>query len=136
MKGHEKLRYRPEHYLEAIHQLGEEATLTNIAKTMGVKPSTAKKMLEQLQAEGFVEYRGRRGVFLTEKGLSRVAQLDRVHRALADFFKAIGVEEELAESEAEKLEHVISPEVVEKVEKAAALIKLLKDLICNVAKEG
>ncbi|MEM1598607.1 MAG: metal-dependent transcriptional regulator [Pyrobaculum sp.] len=128
MKGHEKLRYRPEHYLEAIRQLGEGATLTNIAKALGVKPSTAKKMLEQLQAEGFVEYRGRRGVVLTEKGLSKVAQLDRVHRALAEFFKAVGVDEELAEAEAEKLEHVISPEVVEKIEKVTALLKLLREL--------
>lgn len=128
MRGHERLRYRPEHYLEVVYQLGEEATLSNVAKALGVRPSTAKKMLDYLQSQGLVEYRGRGGVFLTDRGRARAEQLDRMHKALAEFFKTIGVGEELAEAEAEKLEHVVSPEVVEKIEKATALLKLLRDM--------
>ncbi|MGB9706352.1 MAG: iron dependent repressor, metal binding and dimerization domain protein [Pyrobaculum sp.] len=40
----------------------------------------------------------------------------------------MGVEEELAESEAEKLEHVIDPRVVERLAAVAQLLKSLKAL--------
>ncbi|MGC9050243.1 metal-dependent transcriptional regulator [Pyrobaculum sp.] len=126
--GHELLRYRPEHYLEALHQLGGRASLSALAREVGVKPSTARKMVLYLQAEGLVEYRGRGGVLLTEAGRARVEYLDKIHSSLADFFKTIGVEEELAESEAEKLEHVIDPRVVERLAAVAQLLKSLKAL--------
>jgi len=133
VKGHEYLRYRPEHYLEAIHQLGPQATLTNVSKALGVKPSTARKMLLALERQGLVKYQGRGGITLTEEGLRRIRELDEVHRALAEFFKAIGVEEDLAEAEAEKLEHVIDRRVVEKIVKAAALLKALREFACPPA---
>ncbi len=128
MEGHEIIRYRAEHYLETIHKLGPNATLTNIAKTLGVKPSTARKMLFYLQKRGLVEYGGRSGVRLTEEGIKRVENLNYVHRTLAEFFKSIGVEEKLAESEAEKLEHVIDKQIVEKIEAVTALVNALKKI--------
>lgn len=128
--GHELLRYRPEHYLEALQQLGGRASLTALARVVGVKPSTARKMVLYLQAEGLVEYRGRGGVLLTEAGRTRVEYLGKIHRSLADFFRAIGVDDELAESEAEKLEHLIDPRVVERLAAVAQLLKGLK-MLCG-----
>lgn len=126
--GHELLRYRPEHYLEALYQLGDGASLSKLAKAVGVKPSTARKMILYLQGEGLVVYKGRRGIWLTDAGRARVEYLNRVHKALAEFFKIIGVEEDLAESEAEKLEHLIDPRVVERLIAVADLLRGLTAL--------
>ncbi|MFN7105090.1 MAG: metal-dependent transcriptional regulator [Pyrobaculum sp.] len=124
-EGHEVVRYRAEHYLEAIYQLGSNATLSNIAKALGVKPSTARKMLFYLQQQGLVKYGGRKGVLLTAEGVRRVESLNYIHKTLAQFFKAIGVEEKVAEAEAEKLEHLIDRRVVEKIEHVTNLVKAL-----------
>ncbi|MFN3803511.1 MAG: metal-dependent transcriptional regulator [Pyrobaculum sp.] len=125
MGGHEVVRYRAEHYLEAIYQLGPNATLSKIAKTLGVRPSTARKMIFYLQELGLVKYGGRKGVFLTDEGMRRVESLNYVHKTLAQFFKAIGVEEKIAETEAEKLEHLIDRRVVERIEHVTNLVKAL-----------
>lgn len=127
-EGHRVVRVRAEHYLEAVYQLGEGATLSRIAEALGVKPSTARKMIFQLERQGLVEYRGRRGVRLTESGRRKVEELNYVHRTLAEFFKAIGVEESLAEAEAEKLEHLIDRRVVERLGYVTQLLRALSSL--------
>ncbi|ACB39285.1 iron-dependent repressor [Pyrobaculum neutrophilum] len=59
MRGHGPLRVRREHYLEAIYILGEGASLSRVAGMLGVKPSSALKVVRELEAEGLVVYRGR-----------------------------------------------------------------------------
>jgi DtxR family Mn-dependent transcriptional regulator len=129
--AHSTARVRWEHYLEAIYQLEPAATLTKIAETLGVKPSTARKMIVQLQSQGLVEYMGREGVRLTEKGRKKIEELNYIHKTLAEFFKTIGVDEQLAETEAEKLEHLIDKRVVEKIRQATHLIQAITTICQN-----
>nr|KJR74113.1 MAG: DNA-binding protein [Thermoproteus sp. AZ2] len=127
-RGHAVKDVRPEHYLEAVYLLSRGAgrtTLSEVAEAVGVKPSSAHKMLRRLAEEGLVEYKGREGVALTQKGAEYVENMNKAHRALAEFFKLIGVEEGLAEAEAEKLEHVVDPRVVEKIAELTTALKSL-----------
>jgi DtxR family Mn-dependent transcriptional regulator len=66
--AHAPLRVRKEHYLEAIYSLGDGVTLSRLARSLGVKPSSALKVVRELEAERFVTYGGRMGLRLTEAG--------------------------------------------------------------------
>ncbi|CCC81570.1 metal-dependent transcriptional regulator [Thermoproteus tenax] len=129
-KGHEIKDVRPEHYLEAIYELSSRGrvTLSDLARMLGVKPSSAQKMVKRLEEQGLVVYKGRGGITITERGLDVIAALERSHKTLAEFFKLIGVEEELAEVEAEKLEHLIDPRVVERISYLVHSLRYLKKL--------
>lgn len=126
-QGHSVKDVRPEHYIEAIYLLSRsgKASLSGVAEVLGVRPSSAHKMIKRLVEEGYATYRGRDGVELTERGLAEVERMNRAHRALAEFFKLLGVEEGLAEVEAEKLEHVVDPAVVERIEELTAALRAL-----------
>jgi hypothetical protein len=43
--AHAPLRVRKEHYLEAIYSLGDGVTLSRLARSLGVKPSSALKVV-------------------------------------------------------------------------------------------
>ncbi len=58
--AHAPLRVMKEHYHEAIYSLGDGATLSRLARSLGVKPSSASKVVQELEAEGLVTYGGRR----------------------------------------------------------------------------
>ncbi len=130
-RGHEMKDVRPEHYLEAIYALSKEgkATLSALADALGVKPSSAHKMLRRLDEEGYIIYKGRGGIEITERGLALLDALNRSHKVLAEFFKLIGVDEDLAEAEAEKLEHLMNPKVVERIADLTEALKSLKGVL-------
>jgi DtxR family Mn-dependent transcriptional regulator len=130
-RGHEMKDVRPEHYLEAIYVLSRSGrvTLSALAEALGVKPSSAQKMLRRLDELGYITYKGREGIEITERGLAVLEGLDRAHKTLAEFFRLIGVDDELAEIEAEKLEHVMDPRVVERIAKLAEALKRLSEAL-------
>lgn len=130
-RGHEVKDVRPEHYLEAIYVLSRSGrvTLSALAEALGVKPSSAQKMLRRLDELGYITYKGREGIEITERGLAVLEGLDRAHKTLAEFFRLIGVDDELAEIEAEKLEHVMDPRVVERIAKLAEALKRLSEAL-------
>ncbi|MGC8582402.1 MAG: metal-dependent transcriptional regulator [Thermoproteus sp.] len=130
-RGHEVKDVRPEHYLEAIYALSRSGrvTLSALAEALGVKPSSAQKMLRRLDELGYITYKGREGIEITERGLAVLEGLDRAHKTLAEFFRLIGVDDELAEIEAEKLEHVMDPRVVERIARLAEALKRLSEAL-------
>jgi DtxR family Mn-dependent transcriptional regulator len=62
-----------------------------------------------------VTYSGRKSLSLTEAGRRRVQELNQIHKTLEEFSLLIGLTPEEAFREAEKLEHVVSQEVVRRV---------------------
>jgi DtxR family transcriptional regulator, Mn-dependent transcriptional regulator len=127
------LTEKMEEYLEALFKLsGDEDTLTptRLAEYLGVTPPTVLDMLRRLEAEGFVRYTGvskghgkskghgraRREISLTAKGQRTARTLVRRHRLSERFLTdVLGLDWESAHREACKLEHVLSPEVEEKL---------------------
>lgn len=129
--AHAPLRVRKEHYLEAIYSLGDGVTLSRLARALSVKPSSALKVVRELEAEGLVTYGGRKGLRLTEAGRRRVEELNQRHKTLEEFFLLIGVAPEEAFREAEKLEHVISPEVVLRIAKLNEALKKMRGVLAG-----
>lgn len=109
-----------EEYIEIIYVLEKKEGCAHtgvIASEMGVKPSSVTEMLQKLQKEGLVEYKPYVGVELTGSGLKKARQLMKKHRTLADFLEIIGVHREIAETDACRIEHHVSPATMSRLEK-------------------
>lgn len=111
--------YRIEDYLEVVYELVQlkgYATLVDIAECLNVRPPSVTKMMRRLDDKGLVEYVKYRGVRLTKVGVSVARQIHDRHSILSEFFKIIGVSEEVANRDAERIEHHLHSETVTRLE--------------------
>ena len=100
-----------EDYVELIADLLQdagEARPTDIARRLGVSHATAIKTIARLKRTGLATARPYRGVFLTEKGEALAERVRIRHRLVVDVLCALGVPTELAEADAEGIEHHVS----------------------------
>jgi len=105
-----------EDYVELIADLideGHEARQTDLAMRLGVSQPTVAKMLARLTAEGLVEHRPYRGIFLTEAGRQIAIESRARHQTVEAFLLSIGVSAEAARIDAEGIEHHVSAETLE-----------------------
>ncbi|TNF12227.1 MAG: manganese-binding transcriptional regulator MntR [Rhodobacteraceae bacterium] len=116
IKGFNRARERAsrallEDYVEMIADLAAEfgeARITEIAARLGVAHPTATKAVARLKREGLAVSRPYRGVFLTETGEALAEQVRARHRTVVALLRAVGVPEDLAELDAEGIEHHVS----------------------------
>jgi DtxR family transcriptional regulator, manganese transport regulator len=100
-----------EDYVEMIGDLIEElgeARVADIAERMGVSQPTATKSIARLKREGLATSRPYRGVFLTEEGAALATRVRARHRTVVAFLIKMGVPEDIAELDAEGIEHHVS----------------------------
>lgn len=111
---------RIEEYLESIYKLQEmrdTATTSKIAERLELSPSSVSEMLKQLEQKGLVKYADK-GVVLSEKGELAAKKVIRKHRLSERLLTDIlGFGWDEVHEEACKLEHDISSEMEEKIEK-------------------
>lgn len=112
-----------EDYVELISDLIEslgEARPVDLASLLGVTRPTVTATIQRLQKDGFVDSRPYRSIFLTDKG-RELAEWSRArHRVVLDFLHAIGVPPDIAEADAEGLEHHLSDETLEALQRVIA----------------
>ncbi|WP_202319243.1 metal-dependent transcriptional regulator [Archaeoglobus neptunius] len=109
---------RAEDYLEAIYSLSREkgyAKVMELAEMLDVKPATVSEMLDKLSRKGYVVYRKRHHVTLTEKGIEEAMKLREKRNLVIKFLTALGVPDHVAEKDACALEHVLHPETLEQL---------------------
>lgn len=112
-----------EDYVELIADMltdGGEARQVDIAQRLGVAQPTVAKMLKRLIAEGYIQQRPYRGVFLTESGRELARFSRERHQIVESFLCSIGVSAETARIDAEGIEHHVSPETLEALRKFTA----------------
>lgn len=104
-----------EDYVELIAELiaaHGEARASDLAERLGVTAATVANTLARLKRDGLVEMRPYRSIFLTEAG-ARVAARSRArHEVVLRFLLALGVTADVAEMDAEGLEHHLSEETL------------------------
>jgi len=71
--------------------------------------------VRNLIAMGLVSFEDETYVRLTEEGRRQAAAIYEKHELFARFLRSIGVDELVAQQDACKIEHVVSPETVEKL---------------------
>ena len=85
-----------------------EARPTDVARRFGVSHATAIKTISRLKREGLATGRPYRGVFLTETGHALAERMRARHRLVVNLLVALGVPTEVAEADAEGIEHHVS----------------------------
>ncbi len=110
-----------ENYLKELFLLdpnGEKAVATGeLAKSLDVTPGSATSMIKSLAQSGLVEHRPHYGVKLTNQGRSQAIHVVRRHRIVELFLvKILGMDWSEVHKEAEQLEHVVSDEVIAKMD--------------------
>jgi len=116
-----KLTHAIEDYLKAIYDLtaqGERASTNEIAGRMAVTAASATAMIQRLAENdpALVEYQKHRGVSLTAQGRRAALEVIRLHRLLETFLQhTLGYTWDEVHAEADRLEHVVSAEFVERI---------------------
>jgi len=107
-----------EMYVKTIHELEDEfgsAAPSDIAEKLEVKAPSVTSALQKLDSIGMAEYQRYQHVKLTEKGREVAKMLYHRHSTIRDFLLFLGVEEEIALSDACTIEHVVHKETIEKL---------------------
>ena len=108
-----------EEYLQAIYTLADEGANVigaRIAKFLGVSAPAVSEMLHRLERDGLVAISERHEVRLTPAGQTAADTVVRRHRLIERFLvDVLGYEWWKVHDEAERLEHVLSPEMEERM---------------------
>jgi DtxR family Mn-dependent transcriptional regulator len=112
-----------ENYLKVIHlqQLTQDPSalvgMGQLATAMGVTPGTATTMVKTLSEAGLVHYEPYAGVRLLPAGERLAGLVIRRHRLVELFLvRVMGMSWDEVHDEAEKLEHVVSERLIERID--------------------
>jgi DtxR family Mn-dependent transcriptional regulator len=108
-----------EDYLKAIYKLqknDEPISTSALAENMGVAPASVTNMCKRLAELKLLIYEPYQGVTFTSAGKKLVLEIVRHHRLIELYLaEALGVPWDQVHAEAEKLEHVISEDLEERM---------------------
>ena len=109
-------------YLKALYHLqsGEgRVSVTALAREQKVSPASASAMVKKLAALELVAHAPYRGIRLTPAGEKVAVEVIRHHRLLELYLaKTLGLHVDDVHDEAERLEHVLSEELEERIDSA------------------
>lgn len=114
------IRESAEMYLETILILSEKGAVRSIdiANEMGFSRPTVSVSVHNLDKEGYIRIKDDGSIILEEKGRQIAEKIYERHKVLTYVFEKIGVEPEIASSDACKVEHAISSQTFECIKKA------------------
>lgn len=116
-----------ENYIEAIYLMSHAKPVrpSELAENLGVKRASVTKFVSSLVNKGFVHHESHGDIVLTDKGIALAKAIirrdDCLTRLLVD---VCGLDSEKAFSEVHRLEHLISDEVLIRLE-------ILVDFACS-----
>lgn len=104
-----------EDYAQAIDYLiaeNGEARVVDLAKRLGVTHVTVNRTIARLQKAGYVTTQPYRAIFLTDAGRELASACKSRHETVVAFLRSLDISEEVAEMDAEGIEHHVSPETL------------------------
>ena len=106
-------------YLKALYQLhGDQRPVPtrDLAQRLGISSPSVSEMVTRLSSQGLVEHDRYRGQQLTREGRKVALELVRHHRLLEMFLvQVLGYSWDEVHDEAERLEHVISERMEQRI---------------------
>ena len=115
-----------EDYLEVIAELVElkgYATTLDISRFMNVSPPSVTKMLQKLDEKKYLEYEKYHGINLTNNGKQIADTIRRKHSMLLEFFEILNVGKDIANQDAEGLEHHLNAKTIRQLRKYITFLK-------------
>lgn len=92
-----------------------EARTVDLAQSFGVSQATVTKTIQRLKRDGLVTAVPYRSVFLTDAGETLAAQSQEKHHLMMSLLVKLGVKPEVAEIDAEGMEHHASTDTLEAI---------------------
>ena len=105
-----------EDYVELIGDLIAaigEARAADLAERFGVTAATVANTLTRLRKAGLIEMQPYRSIFLTERGAAMANESRERHAIVVAFLRSLGLPEDIAEMDAEGVEHHLSKATLE-----------------------
>ena len=121
---HNKLSENIQDYLKHIYDLtrsGQNASTSQLAEALGISAASVTNMLQKLSQTNppYVIYQKHRGAKLTKEGSKAALKIIRRHRLIEHYLiKALGYRWDEVHSEAEILEHAVSPLLESRIDAA------------------
>ena len=116
-----------EDYLEVIARLiGEKgvARVRDIAHALSVHKSTVSSALKSLSAKGLVEHNPYEAATLTARGQQVADEVARRHQVISRFLEEVLlIDEDMAQANACRMEHVLDKQVMERLRLFASFVK-------------
>ena len=109
-----------EDYIETIYILSEkggDAQVRDIAKSLKITMPSVVKAIKELTALGLVTHEPYAGVRITEKGAREAKFVLGRHKLLKKFLQLLGVSAAVAEHDGCLMEHDLSAETIERIQK-------------------
>ena len=117
--NNEKLSFNMEDYLETILLLQKEypvARAKDIAERLNVKKSSVTNALKLLSEKKLINYDKYSYITLTDKGKKYAEEIFKTHSILKEFLiKVLEVDDDSAEANACRMEHVIDKNIIQKI---------------------
>ena len=110
-----------EDYAEAIADLIEEtgeARVADLAERLGVTHVTVSRTIARLQKTGLVTSQPYRAIYLTTKGRDLARTCKIRHQTIVDFLRSLGISKQVAETDAEGIEHHVSHDTLAAIKAA------------------
>lgn len=112
-----------EMYLETILILSKKTGFVrsvDVCEYMGFSKPSVSRAIGILKNAGYINVAKNGGITLTPSGEEIAKKIYERHYVLSELLKGLGVSEETANSDACKMEHVISDETFEKIKEHAS----------------
>jgi len=106
-----------EDYIEMLFRLTSDkpyVRLSDLASALNVQPPSATRMIQRLSESGYVMYQKYGILELTELGRNTGSYLLARHNCIEKFLRLLGVREN-ALKDTERIEHIISDELVSRI---------------------
>lgn len=119
-KEEQRLSESIEDYLEAILVLSGQLTnvrSVDVASFLGFSKASVSHAVKLLHDEGWIELSPNKYLTLTEKGREIAEGTYRRHVFFTQMLESIGVPKDIAEEDACRIEHIISEETFQAIQK-------------------
>jgi len=112
----EKLSASLEDYLEMIYNCGDSVRAVDIARELNVSRASVAEALTKLEDKELIE-RLNNTITITDMGLKIAEDVVNRHSSLSSFFEdVLGANPMLAEENACRIEHIISAELLDRIQ--------------------
>ncbi len=121
---------RTEDYLKAIEKIIEKkgyAQVKDISKELELSSPSVTGMFKKLTEMGYVNYEKYGGVTLTPDGEKIAKCTMEKHGVIRDFLQILGLDEEIADHDACKIEHVLAPETFDLLTKFVEFMNMKEE---------
>ncbi|MDY0387330.1 MAG: metal-dependent transcriptional regulator [Methanolobus sp.] len=121
---------RTEDYLKVIEKIIERkgyAQVKDVSRELELSSPSVTGMFKKLTKMGYINYEKYGGVTLTREGEKIAKSTMEKHGVIRDFLQILGLNEEIADHDACKIEHVLTPETFEVLTKFVEFMTMKED---------